>query len=110
MNISEVIARAKSYCPSEYEDLEMRVWCNEVSAMLASEVDDTAFEASDETLCNTPYDVMYIDYVLAKIALYQRDFNAYNQHISLFNTRLDAYKRWRMSNPPHKSEALKNWW
>ncbi len=111
MKISEVITRAKSYYPSEYTDEEMQRWCEEVSAMLTTEVEDLSeYTSSDETLCDTPYDIMYIDYVIAKICLYQHDFNTYNQFISLFNTRLDAYKRWRMSSPPHQAEKLKNWW
>lgn len=111
MKISEVIRQAKSYYPSEYSDEEMGRWCDEVSAMLALEVEDEpSYTVSDTTLCDTPYDIMYIDYVIAKICLYQHDFNTYNQFISLFNTRLDAYKRWRMSSPLHQAQRLKNWW
>ena len=111
MNITEVITRAKTYSPSEYDESEMRAWCDEVSQMLAVEVLDTeSAPRSDETLCGPPYDSMYIDYVLAKICLYQRDFDTYNQFMASFNSKLDAYKRWYMSGPPRRADKLKNWW
>ena len=37
MYIGEVIRRAQSYCPSEYDINEMYSWCDEVSSMLAIE-------------------------------------------------------------------------
>lgn len=65
---------------------------------------------TDKTVCDSPYDGMYIDYIIAKICLYQRDFNTYNQFMALFNSRLSAYKRWITNQLPQAGGKLKNWW
>jgi hypothetical protein len=65
---------------------------------------------TDKTVCQAPFDSMYTDYILAKINLYQRDTATYNQHMSAFNSRLDAYKKWLMSRLPQKRTDLRNWW
>ena len=49
---------------------------------------------TDETVCDAPYDRMYVDFVNAQICYYQRDFDTYNQHMNLFNQRLMAYQAW----------------
>lgn len=65
---------------------------------------------TDKTICDSPYDGMYVDYIIAKINLYQRDFNTYNQFMALFNSRLGAYKRWITNQLPQAGGKLKNWW
>lgn len=65
---------------------------------------------TDKTVCAEPYDSMYIDYILAKINLYQRDTEAYNQHMTAFNSRLNAYKRWLINRMPARGAVLENWW
>lgn len=65
---------------------------------------------TERTVCDPPYDSMYIDYVLAKICYFQRDMSAYNQHMTAFNSRLDAYKRWLMGRMPSDDSTFKNWW
>lgn len=64
----------------------------------------------DKTICAAPYDSMYVDYILAKINLYQRDTEAYNQHMTAFNSRLSAYKRWLINHMPPAESRFKNWW
>lgn len=65
---------------------------------------------TDKTICDAPYDGMYIDYIIAKICMYQRDFNTYNQFMTSFNSRLKAYKRWITNQLPQAGGKLKNWW
>ena len=65
---------------------------------------------TDKTVCDAPFDGMYIDYIIAKISMYQRDFQMYNQFMASFNSRLGAYKRWITNQLPQASRALKNWW
>ncbi len=40
-----------------------------------------------------PYDGMYIEYILAKVALYQHDYTSYNAHMTQYNSLYDALKR-----------------
>ena len=66
---------------------------------------------TDKTVCAPPYDSMYIDYIIAKIKLYQHDTEGYNHHMTSFNSRLGAYKRWLVKHLPCEGDGkLKNWW
>ena len=66
---------------------------------------------TDETVCDAPYDRMYIDYVNAQICYYQRDFDTYNQHMNLFNQRLMAYQAWlQQRRVQDKDGKIVNWW
>lgn len=65
---------------------------------------------TDKTLCSAPFDSMYVDYVLAKIGMYQRDYDMYSQFMTAFNSRLSAYKRWLVNHIPQDGGRLKNWW
>ena len=67
-------------------------------------------EVTDKTVCDAPYDVMYIDYLLAKIAQYQRDTAAYNTNMAAFDMSLNEYKRWLTAHMPHEKHRLKNYW
>lgn len=65
---------------------------------------------TDMTVCPPPFDSMYIDYVLAKINMFQRDMESYNQFMTAFNSRLSAYKRWLISRMPKGDGRFRNWW
>lgn len=65
---------------------------------------------TEKTVCNAPYDTMYIDYIIAKIALYQHDFESYNQFMAAFNSRLNAYKRRMADIMPQARRKFCNWW
>lgn len=81
-----------------------------------ADVDDTQTTGTimrmvtDKTVCDAPYDGMYIDYLLAKINMYQRDMTAYNQHITAFNSRLLAYKNWVTEHSAKDEGKIINWW
>lgn len=46
---------------------------------------------TDRTVCEAPYDEMYIDYICAQICFYQRKADIYNQFISRYNSRIEEY-------------------
>ncbi len=78
---------------------------------LTGEIDLTLTrEVTEKTLCSAPYDIMYIDYLMGKIALFQRDYQMYNQFMTSFNSRLGAYKRWLINYVPQDGGKLINWW
>lgn len=66
----------------------------------------------EETVCPPPYDNMYIDYLLGKIAYYQNDFDACNHHMALYNSKLIDYRNWVKSHPvsDYRETKLRNWW
>ena len=47
---------------------------------------------TDETLCPKPYDVLYIDYMLAKLSLIRRNSESYRKYIRAFSSGLSEYK------------------
>lgn len=66
---------------------------------------------TEQTVCPAPYDRMYIDYVMAQICYYQRNFSVYNQHMNLFNQRLLAYQSWlQQRRVQDKDGKFVNWW
>lgn len=65
----------------------------------------------EETAVPPPYDVMYIDYLLGKIAFYQNDLQEYNKHMIDFNTLLDGYAKWyKQTNPLTDGVRFRNMW
>lgn len=66
---------------------------------------------TDKTVCDAPYDSMYIDYLIAKIAYYQRNYSSYNQQMNLFNNRLLSYQSYlQQRRTLDKDGKIKNWW
>lgn len=65
---------------------------------------------TDRTVCDAPFDSMYIDYVMAKINLYQHDTAEYNNYMTSFNSRLSAYRDWLIKRMPSDDCKLRNWW
>lgn len=125
MKIIEAIEKADSLYPNNYTGAEKIEWCNELGAMLKREYarsyvgkNSEAYEkiknpAEEDTLVPEPYDVMYIDFILAKCCYYQRDYDAYNQHITAFNSKLGDFARWYIErNMPQRDTDNKivNWW
>lgn len=66
---------------------------------------------TDKTVCEAPWDEMYIDYICAQICFYQRDSAAYQQFITRYNERFEEYRNWvkAMSAAPDDT-VFKNWW
>ena len=125
MKIIEVIESANTLYPNSYSTAEKIKWCDELGAMLKEEYAKSYSDgkqesytpisdiSADETVIPAPYNLMYIDFILAKCCYYQRDYDAYNQHITAFNSRLDDYARWFIERnmPVRESKnRVNNWW
>lgn len=65
---------------------------------------------TEKTVCDAPFDTMYVDYLMAKIALYQKDTTSYNTYISQFNTKLVQYKEWLAARMPTEPYKFRNYW
>ncbi len=64
----------------------------------------------DETEAEAPYDRMYIEYLLAKIALYQHDYDTYTSHMMQYNNIYDEYKRdYKTRNPLNDLARFRNY-
>lgn len=125
MKIIEVIEKADTLYPNNYRAEEKIAWCDELGEMLKKEyaktytgnVQDEYVKISDpiedETVTPSPYDAMYVDYLLAKCCYYQRDYEAYNQHTLLFDARLADFANWYIErNMPVREtdNSVKGWW
>ena len=58
-----------------------------------------------------PYESMYIEYLLAKMALYQRDYTGYSAHMTQYNLLWEGLKRdYKTRAPLNPVSNLKNYW
>ncbi len=65
----------------------------------------------DETEADPPYDRMYIEYILAKGALYQHDYDSYTAHMVQYNNLFDEFKRdYKTRNPLTDMAGFHNYW
>lgn len=54
----------------------------------------------DQTVVPSPYDKLYIEYVLAQITYFQHDYDEYNIHLNNYYDIYDAYAKWYKSRNP----------
>lgn len=52
-----------------------------------------------------PYDRMYIEYILAKMALYQHDYAGYNAHMMQYNSLYEALRREHQTRSPRTEQV-----
>lgn len=58
-----------------------------------------------------PYESMYIEYLLAKMALYQRDYVAYSAHTTQYNLLWEGLRRdYKTRSPMNPVSSLRNYW
>ena len=58
-----------------------------------------------------PYDGMYVEYLLAKMALYQHDYTAYGAHMAQYNSLYDALRRdYKTRNPLTCMSGFRHYW
>lgn len=56
---------------------------------------------NDTTVIDSPpYDRMYVEYILSKIALYQHDYAGYNAHMMQYNSLFEAARREYITRSP----------
>lgn len=121
MKINDVIKKADALYPNNYTEQEKIDWCYELTKMLYceylknEEIKDPTSDnpLEEETPISSPYDEMYVDFLLSKCCYYQRDYDAYNRHIMLFNSKLsDFSNRYIEENMPKRKTENKtnNWW
>ncbi|MBQ2613790.1 MAG: hypothetical protein IJB80_00455 [Clostridia bacterium] len=58
-----------------------------------------------------PYDGMYVEYLLAKMALYQHDYTSYSAHMAQYNSLYDNLRReYRSRAPLNPLAGFRNYW
>lgn len=66
-------------------------------------------EITDSTLIPAPYDSAYIDFVNARVSLYQGDDSAYRTFMGQFNRKISDYRNYLTRNMPRAEAKFKNW-
>lgn len=66
-------------------------------------------QVTEETLLPPPYDSAYIDFLNAKVCLYQGDTNGYRTHAEQYNTKLRDYRTYLSRNMPRNVIKFTNW-
>ena len=103
-NLLEVTVNVFS---SEYNDTEAK-WETECSGI--ENIDNSFFAnidrvITDKTVCDIPYDEMYIHWLCAKICYWQKNFAAYNQHMTSFNQLLSDYSHYIIERSPSTDDG-----
>ena len=58
-----------------------------------------------------PYDGMYVEYLLAKMALYQHDYTAYGAHMAQYNNLYESLRRdYKTRSPLTTAANFKHYW
>ncbi|MCD8390972.1 MAG: hypothetical protein LUD03_03935 [Firmicutes bacterium] len=65
---------------------------------------------TEKTICPTGYDDMYIQWVCAKICYWQKAFDSYNQHMTVFNQLLSDYWHYVLQNAPERDNDKWRGW
>lgn len=66
-------------------------------------------EIQDKTLLPAPYDTAYVDFVNAKVALYQGDRNGYKNFTEQYNTKMSDYRQYLTRVMPRIKSKFINW-
>ena len=109
--ISGISLLSIDYSSDKENNYKLTCGGDSLKDIIETEFDGTITRyVTDSTVCDAPFDSMYIDYLLAKINMYQHDMNSYNQHIGAFNSRLASYKKWIAERCAKDEGKLINWW
>lgn len=77
---------------TENDDMELTFTCGSGELIsIPNKSAEISRIVTDHTVCMAPFDEMYIDYLCAQTAFFQRKFDVYQQFISRYNTRMKEY-------------------
>lgn len=113
--MNEVIARVDALRPNIYGDEQKYRWLNEVEGIISREVmDDDApsynlpEDADTPLLVGHPFEDIYDFYLMAMIELANKEYDHYNNAVSVFADRYQKYKVWYIQHYPPKTRRYRN--
>lgn len=120
MKVSEALEKVKERKPNAYDDHMLLEWLNEIEARVQRELMDTPPEGilsytitdhmEHELLLPKPYDVMYLNYIIAMIEFNQQEYEAYNNTVDLVNSQFaDAQNYYNAKYGRDSGLRIKNW-
>ncbi len=112
MKYSEIINEVRELYPSEYDDSQFKKWIQELCDTCTEFTEAERVEIrslEDECIAPPPHDRMFIDFVMAQVALHQHDDESYSRYIGMFNSRYEKYRRWYIKSGGGKTYRFENW-
>ena len=112
MKYSEVIAEVRGLYPNEYSDEQFEKWMAELENKIANFRGTQNIRSIDperEVSCGIPFDRMYVDFLMAQIALHQHDDDDYVRYMRVFNSRFDEWKAFYIRNYEGEKRQFRNW-
>ncbi len=64
----------------------------------------------EKTVCDAPFDYMYIDFLIAKSCLYSGNSNGYSNHIAAYSAKLAEYASFISRRKGHRTRKFINWY
>ncbi len=118
MKYNEIINEVKELYPSEYSDTQFKKWLGEAEDVILRFLDGYQSESvelrqisdlNEEAVAPPPYDRMYIDFIMAHIALHQHDDESYSRYMGVFNSRYRDFTKWYIRKHSSRGYKWKNW-
>lgn len=123
MKIAKLIAACDENKPNQYDTETKTQWISEIEGMIVDEIlnkaegNDIVFESYDyEEDCEKKlmipdrYCDVYLNYLYAKIDLYNAEYSRYNNSVAVFQSSYDAfaayYRRTHMPKQPAVMSAV----
>ena len=117
MTIREAIDRVDNLLFNTYTDAEKINWLSRLDEQVALLVQDAGSadrpwytaDADKDTrlLVPSPFDEMYIYWLMAQMSYANGEIDKYNNAIALYNTEYAAYEKWYHRN--HRPKDPGNW-
>lgn len=116
MTMNRVIEYVDRIRPNIYTDDDKYLWLDKLEGLIAREVRKEDFpgydlprEADLELAVPAPYDDLYSLYAIAMIDLCNREYDHYNNSMTVFADRYEQYKAWYLqNNNPAKALNFRN--
>lgn len=114
MKYSEILDKVQALAPHEYSDDEILGWMREVNSDVLRNIEKNPKPGGDikpesVTIIPSPYDSMYIYYILAKIAYFQKDYDSYAVHNEQYERKRNEYLAYYIRTNGADSAVFKNW-
>ena len=115
MKYREIIEQVRAFHPNEYTDDEMCRWMGDVNADIVRNVEKNAIaprrsvNADDVVIVPAPYDDIYRYYILAQIAYYQKDYESYKVHYTMYKEKREGYMAYYIRTHGSDISSFKNW-
>lgn len=114
MKYSEILKKVNALAPHEYSDEEMLCWAREVNSDVLKNIEKNpkpsgVINRDSQVLIPSPYDTMYIYYILSKIAYFQKDYDSYAVHNEQYERRRDEYLAYYIRTNGSDATNFKNW-